>query len=278
MCEAVGHPVRRLVRTRIGPLPTAGSQPGEWRPLSAGRGAAALRGGGARADGEQPRRPRTHRANLRLPMRLQALRGAITCDEDSKAEIDAKTARLVKELLRPQRARPRRRREHHLHRHRRPHRRVPGDRGARRPRPRRRRRCSAPRSRPSPHGTPRCIRVLVHCYTERSRDELHHVFLEGAAALRDRPRRRRLTYATRVSAAPESVALDRHRPHRWLDRPRAAPRRASRCAASTTTPARRRGRRGSARSTPLAAERRRRGRRAPTSSSSRCRSATSPRS
>ena len=25
----------------------------------------------------------------------------------------------------------------------------------------------------------------MHCYTERSRDELHHVYLEGAAALRD---------------------------------------------------------------------------------------------
>ena len=35
-----------------------------------------------------------------------------------------------------------------------------------------------------PHGTPRCIRVLVHCYSDRSRDDLHHVFLEGAAALR----------------------------------------------------------------------------------------------
>ena len=32
-------------------------------------------------------------------MRLQALRGAITCTEDSKAEIDAKTALLVKELF-----------------------------------------------------------------------------------------------------------------------------------------------------------------------------------
>ena len=34
------------------------------------------------------------------------------------------------------------------------------------------------------HGTPRCIRVLVHCYTDRSRAELRHVFLEGASALR----------------------------------------------------------------------------------------------
>jgi chorismate mutase len=35
-----------------------------------------------------------------------------------------------------------------------------------------------------PHGTPHCIRVLVHCYSDRSRDELRHVFLEGATALR----------------------------------------------------------------------------------------------
>jgi chorismate mutase len=31
---------------------------------------------------------------------------------------------------------------------------------------------------------PRCIRVLAHLYTERSRDELRHVFLEGATVLR----------------------------------------------------------------------------------------------
>ena len=33
--------------------------------------------------------------------------------------------------------------------------------------------------------TPRCLRVLVHATTERARDELHHVYLEGARALRD---------------------------------------------------------------------------------------------
>ncbi len=32
---------------------------------------------------------------------------------------------------------------------------------------------------------PRCIRVLMHFYTERSREELHHVYLEGARGLRD---------------------------------------------------------------------------------------------
>jgi 23S rRNA pseudouridine2605 synthase len=34
MTAAVGHPVRRLVRTRIGPLRTGHLAPGEWRPLT----------------------------------------------------------------------------------------------------------------------------------------------------------------------------------------------------------------------------------------------------
>jgi 23S rRNA pseudouridine2605 synthase len=36
MCDVVGHPVRRLVRTRIGPLHDRRLQPGEWRRLSVG--------------------------------------------------------------------------------------------------------------------------------------------------------------------------------------------------------------------------------------------------
>ena len=34
MCEAVGHPVRRLVRTRIGPLADRRLAPGAWRSLT----------------------------------------------------------------------------------------------------------------------------------------------------------------------------------------------------------------------------------------------------
>jgi len=34
-------------------------------------------------------------------------------------------------------------------------------------------------------GTPRCVRILMHFTTERSRRELHHVYLEGAKGLRD---------------------------------------------------------------------------------------------
>ncbi len=30
----------------------------------------------------------------------------------------------------------------------------------------------------------RCVRVLVHCYTERARGDLRHVYLEGATVLR----------------------------------------------------------------------------------------------
>jgi chorismate mutase len=116
-------------------------------------------------------------------VRLQALRGAITCDEDSKAEIDAKTARLVKELFARNdldvddvvsiifTSTP--------------------DLTAQFP-------ASAARTglgldgvallgaqeQAVPHGTPRCIRVLVHCYSERSRADLRHVFLEGATGLR----------------------------------------------------------------------------------------------
>jgi chorismate mutase len=35
------------------------------------------------------------------------------------------------------------------------------------------------------NGTQRCIRILMHFTTERSRAELHHVYLEGAKGLRD---------------------------------------------------------------------------------------------
>jgi chorismate mutase len=38
---------------------------------------------------------------------------------------------------------------------------------------------------PVPGSTPRCIRVLAHLVTDRSRAELRHIYLEGAASLRD---------------------------------------------------------------------------------------------
>jgi chorismate mutase len=114
---------------------------------------------------------------------LLALRGAITCDEDSKAEIDAKTQRLVNEMLKRNEI------AHDdlvsviftatddLHTE------FPataaralglGD---------------VPlicaRELDIVHGMPRAIRVLMHFYGEQERTDLHHVYLEGARALRD---------------------------------------------------------------------------------------------
>ena len=34
-------------------------------------------------------------------------------------------------------------------------------------------------------GTPFCVRILVHLETSIPRNELHHVYLEGARGLRD---------------------------------------------------------------------------------------------
>jgi 23S rRNA pseudouridine2605 synthase len=55
MCAAIGHPVRRLVRTRIGPVRDSTLRPGQWRPLGAdevralaGAAAAPLPAGGVR--------------------------------------------------------------------------------------------------------------------------------------------------------------------------------------------------------------------------------------
>ena len=36
-----------------------------------------------------------------------------------------------------------------------------------------------------PGAMPLCIRVLLHAYTTRARDEIHHVYLHGAQGLRD---------------------------------------------------------------------------------------------
>ena len=33
-------------------------------------------------------------------------------------------------------------------------------------------------------GMPRVVRVLVHCYSDKARPELRHVYLDGARSLR----------------------------------------------------------------------------------------------
>lgn len=116
-------------------------------------------------------------------MKLRALRGAITCDENTKAEIEARVRRLMKELL------ARNELDHDdlvsiLFT-------ATEDLTAEFPATAARALglgdvpllCA--RELAIDHGMPRVVRVLVHCYTDRSRDELHHVYLEGARALRD---------------------------------------------------------------------------------------------
>lgn len=51
MCEAVGHPVLRLVRTRIGPLRDPDLAPGEWRELTQDELRALERAVGTDSDG-----------------------------------------------------------------------------------------------------------------------------------------------------------------------------------------------------------------------------------
>jgi 23S rRNA pseudouridine2605 synthase len=51
MCEAIGHPVRRLVRTRIGPLRDTTLAPGTWRALTAAE-VRALAGAAGPANGD----------------------------------------------------------------------------------------------------------------------------------------------------------------------------------------------------------------------------------
>jgi chorismate mutase len=36
-----------------------------------------------------------------------------------------------------------------------------------------------------PGSMPKCIRVLLHVHTTRSRGDMHHVYLHGAQGLRD---------------------------------------------------------------------------------------------
>jgi 23S rRNA pseudouridine2605 synthase len=63
MCVAVGHPVRRLVRVRVGPISDRRLAPGEWRPLTQAEvrnleRATATASGGRREPGSRSRTSR----------------------------------------------------------------------------------------------------------------------------------------------------------------------------------------------------------------------------
>jgi 23S rRNA pseudouridine2605 synthase len=59
MCEAVGHPVRRLVRTRIGPIRDRRLAPGEWRLLRPREARALYAAASGASSGQTP--PRAER-------------------------------------------------------------------------------------------------------------------------------------------------------------------------------------------------------------------------
>lgn len=116
-------------------------------------------------------------------MKLVALRGAITCDDDTKDEIHGKTKRVLTELL------DRNEVEHDdlvsvIFT-------ATGDLTADFPAAAARAiglgdvplLCA--RELDIEDGVARCIRILVHCYSDRSRAGLHHVYLDGARSLRD---------------------------------------------------------------------------------------------
>ena len=115
-------------------------------------------------------------------MRIVGLRGAITCTENSAAEIAGKTQRMVAELLERNEVAPEDLVSMILT--------TTDDLDAAFP-------AAAVRAlgfddvpllgarEVSVVGSlPRCIRVLVHCYSPRSRAEVQHVYLEGARSLR----------------------------------------------------------------------------------------------
>lgn len=116
-------------------------------------------------------------------MRLLGLRGAITCEANTKHDIDSQTQRLVREML---------------------ERNAIGhddivsviftatdDLTAEFPATAARAiglgdvplLCA--RELDVTHGMPRCIRVLMHFYGDQPRESLHHVYLDGARSLRD---------------------------------------------------------------------------------------------
>jgi len=116
-------------------------------------------------------------------VRLLGLRGATTCDANTKAEIEVKTQRLVQEMLE---------RNALIHDD------IVSiiftatdDLTAEFPATAARALglgdvpllCA--RELDIDHGKPRCIRVLMHLQVDRERASLHHVYLEGARTLRD---------------------------------------------------------------------------------------------
>jgi len=67
MCDAVGHPVRRLVRTRIGPVADPRLKPGAWRVLDPSEVRALGRAAAHRPDAPRAARRRDGPGQRRAP-------------------------------------------------------------------------------------------------------------------------------------------------------------------------------------------------------------------
>ena len=229
MCAEIGHPVRRLVRTRIGPLSDSKLTPGEHAGRSRRRRC-------GRCTPRRSSRPKPRPANLRPRESSWLCAARPPCDENTKDEVDIKTQPLVEAMLERNAIDARRHRQHHLHRDRRHHRRVPGDRRAQ------------ARSR-------RCPAALRAGARDRARDAVHDpsadALLRRAAAGRAAPRvPRRCALAPRRSSRlhGRSRRCRRDGSHRWIRRPGAERARLRRRRVTTATMPGCIGRRSSARS------------------------------
>jgi 23S rRNA pseudouridine2605 synthase len=67
MCEAIGHPVRRLVRTRIGPISDRQLRPGQWRALTTNEVRALERATTARPRPARTQQPRPQKRGQQEP-------------------------------------------------------------------------------------------------------------------------------------------------------------------------------------------------------------------
>ena len=109
MCDAVGHPVRRLVRTRIGPVRDTDLPPGAGGPSAPRRSAAlaASAGPALRDDGSGSTRSPPARAVKRTgrvtrhgtALTVRGLRGATTVDADTVAQVTERSQELILEIM-----------------------------------------------------------------------------------------------------------------------------------------------------------------------------------
>jgi 23S rRNA pseudouridine2605 synthase len=82
MCEAIGHPVQRLVRTRIGPIADRKLKPGAWRALTNDEVMALDDAAAADADPRaQSTRKEPKRANRNRPERTAARAAAVAAEQ-----------------------------------------------------------------------------------------------------------------------------------------------------------------------------------------------------